>query len=38
MKKVLVLGAGMVSKPLVHYLLDKGFDVIFGFDELVNAY
>ena len=27
MKKVLVLGAGLVSKPLVVYLLDKGFQV-----------
>jgi len=27
MKKVLVLGAGLVSKPLVHYLLKKNFEV-----------
>ena len=27
MKKVLVLGAGMVARPLVRYLLDKGYDV-----------
>jgi saccharopine dehydrogenase-like NADP-dependent oxidoreductase len=27
MKKVLVLGAGLVAKPLVHYLLDKGYQV-----------
>lgn len=27
MKKVLVLGAGLVSKPLVIYLLEKGFEV-----------
>lgn len=27
MKKVLVLGAGLVSKPLVHYLLERGFEV-----------
>ncbi len=27
MKKVLVLGAGLVSKPLVHYLLNKDFAV-----------
>ncbi|MBI5536856.1 MAG: saccharopine dehydrogenase NADP-binding domain-containing protein [Deltaproteobacteria bacterium] len=27
MKKVLVLGAGLVAKPLVHYLLDKGYHV-----------
>ena len=27
MKKVLVLGAGMVSQPLVHYLLGKGFAI-----------
>ena len=28
MKKVLVLGAGLVSKPLVHYLIDHGYEVI----------
>ncbi len=27
MKKILVLGAGLVAKPLVHYLLDNGFYV-----------
>ena len=27
MKKVLILGAGMVVKPIVRYLLDKGFAV-----------
>jgi saccharopine dehydrogenase (NADP+, L-glutamate forming)/spermidine synthase len=27
MKKVLVLGAGLVAKPLVRYLLDHGFNV-----------
>ncbi len=27
MKKVLVLGAGMVVKPMVHYLLDKHYEV-----------
>jgi saccharopine dehydrogenase-like NADP-dependent oxidoreductase len=27
MKNVLVLGAGLVSRPLVHYLLSKGFHV-----------
>ncbi len=27
MKNVLVLGAGMVAKPLVRYLLDKGYQV-----------
>ena len=27
MKKVLVLGAGLVAKPLIHYLLDKGYHV-----------
>lgn len=27
MKKVLVLGAGLVAKPLVRYLLDKGYEV-----------
>ncbi|MFH1845009.1 MAG: saccharopine dehydrogenase C-terminal domain-containing protein [bacterium] len=28
MKKVLVLGAGLVAKPLVRYLLDKDYEVI----------
>ncbi len=28
MKSVLVLGAGLVAKPLVRYLLDKGYQVI----------
>jgi len=28
MKKVLILGAGLVSKPMVEYLLDEGFEVI----------
>ncbi len=27
MKKVLILGAGLVSRPMVRYLLDKGFSV-----------
>lgn len=27
-KRVLVLGAGMVSRPLVRYLLDNGFNVV----------
>jgi len=27
MKKVLVLGAGLVSRPLVRYLMDKGYEV-----------
>ncbi len=27
MKKVLILGAGLVVKPIVRYLLDKGFEV-----------
>jgi saccharopine dehydrogenase-like NADP-dependent oxidoreductase len=27
MKRVLVLGAGMVTRPLVRYLLDKGYEV-----------
>src|SRR5210317_519398 len=27
MKKVLILGAGMVVKPMVHYLLDNNIDV-----------
>ena len=28
MKKVLVLGAGLVARPLVRYLLDKGYEVV----------
>lgn len=28
MKQVLVLGAGLVTKPLVRYLLDKGYEVL----------
>ncbi len=28
MKRVLVLGAGLVAKPLVRYLLDKGYQVV----------
>ncbi|HPA70559.1 MAG TPA: saccharopine dehydrogenase NADP-binding domain-containing protein, partial [Bacteroidales bacterium] len=28
MKKVLILGAGLVSKPMVEYLLNEGFQVI----------
>jgi saccharopine dehydrogenase-like NADP-dependent oxidoreductase len=27
MKRILVLGAGLVAKPLVHYLMDKGHEV-----------
>ena len=27
MKKVLILGAGMVVRPIVHYLLEKGYQV-----------
>jgi len=27
MKRVLVLGAGLVAKPLVHYLMDRGHEV-----------
>jgi saccharopine dehydrogenase-like NADP-dependent oxidoreductase len=28
MQKILVLGAGLVARPLVQYLLDKGYEVI----------
>ena len=27
MRKVLILGAGMVVKPIVHYLLDNNIEV-----------
>lgn len=37
MKKVLVLGAGMVSHPLVHYLLDHNFAVTLGDIRLEQA-
>lgn len=30
MKKVLILGAGMVSKPIVNYLISKGYGVTLG--------
>jgi len=30
MKKILILGAGMVSKPIVVYLLNKGYQVTLG--------
>lgn len=35
MKTVFVLGAGMVSRPLVHYLLEKGYQVTLG--DIVEA-
>ena len=28
MKRVLVLGAGMVTRPIVRHLLDKGYEVV----------
>jgi saccharopine dehydrogenase (NADP+, L-glutamate forming) len=28
MKKILILGAGLVAKPMVEYLLDKGFTIL----------
>ncbi len=28
MSKVLILGAGLVARPLVHYLLDNGYEVV----------
>jgi saccharopine dehydrogenase-like NADP-dependent oxidoreductase len=37
MKKVLILGAGMVSKPIVVYLLDKGFAVTLGDMDVTKA-
>ncbi len=37
MKKVLVLGAGMVSKPIVEYLLKAGFQVTLADRFLENA-
>lgn len=37
MSKVLVLGAGMVAKPLVNYLLDHGFEIVLGDLNLAQA-
>jgi saccharopine dehydrogenase (NADP+, L-glutamate forming) len=43
MKKVLVLGAGMVAKPMVEYLLDKGYKLLIASpmkdraDEMING-
>jgi len=37
MRKVLVLGAGLVSKPLVDYLLNKGFKVLVASRTLSKA-
>jgi saccharopine dehydrogenase-like NADP-dependent oxidoreductase len=34
---VLVMGAGLVARPLVHYLSDKGFRVIVGSRTLDKA-
>ncbi|MFH1573111.1 MAG: hypothetical protein ABIG68_03965 [Acidobacteriota bacterium] len=34
MKRVLVLGAGLVARPLVRYLLDKKYAVIMAVDNL----
>ena len=28
MNRVLILGAGLVSKPMIEYLLEHGFEVI----------
>lgn len=44
MKKVLVLGAGLVARPLVHYLLQKDFEVtvasrtVSKADELIKGF
>jgi len=37
MKRVLILGAGMVSKPIVHYLLNKGYFVTVADKEYPKA-
>ncbi len=37
MKNVLVLGAGLVSRPLVHYLLEKGYEVVCADLEVSKA-
>lgn len=44
MKKVLILGAGMVVKPMVHYLLDNNIDITIASrtkskaDEMLEGY
>jgi saccharopine dehydrogenase (NADP+, L-glutamate forming) len=43
MKKVLILGAGLVAKPMVEYLLEKGFAILIASpmkeraDEMING-
>ena len=43
MKKVLILGAGLVVKPMVEYLLEKGFKLMIASpmkeraDEMING-
>ena len=43
MKKVLILGAGLVAKPIVEYLLDKGFGLMIASpmkeraDQMING-
>jgi saccharopine dehydrogenase (NADP+, L-glutamate forming) len=43
MKKVLILGAGLVAKPMVEYLLEKGFMILIASpmkdraDEMING-
>lgn len=43
MKKVLILGAGMIAKPMVEYLLEKGFSLMIASpmkeraDEMING-
>jgi saccharopine dehydrogenase (NADP+, L-glutamate forming) len=44
MKKVLILGAGLVVKPMVEYLLEKGFGIMIASpmkeraDEMINGH
>ncbi|MCD4769841.1 MAG: saccharopine dehydrogenase NADP-binding domain-containing protein, partial [Bacteroidales bacterium] len=37
MKKVVVLGTGMVAKPLVEYLLEAGFEVVLASNTIDRA-
>ena len=43
MKKILILGAGLVAKPMVEYLLEKGFKLLIASpmkdraDEMING-
>ncbi|MDR1458609.1 MAG: saccharopine dehydrogenase NADP-binding domain-containing protein [Bacteroidales bacterium] len=37
MKKICILGSGMVSRPIIRHLLEKGFEVTVASNDLSNA-